>query len=114
MIPTLTFTVTGTAQDDVGVNSIAIQVLDQANRYLQDDGTVSTVYNTFRVLPDVVGATNATWSFDVTLPYEDEWTVWATAVDTAGQSDLRAATATWLVSSTAVPPTVTIDAAGAR
>ena len=41
IIPTLTFTITGTAQDDVGVNSISIQVLDQANRYLQDDGTVS-------------------------------------------------------------------------
>ena len=48
------------------------------------------------------------------MPYEDEWTMWATAVDTAGQSDLRAATATWLVSATAIPPTVTITHAGGR
>ena len=36
---------------------------------------VSAVYNSFRVLPDVVGATNATWSYEVTLPYEDQWTM---------------------------------------
>jgi hypothetical protein len=101
VLPTLSFTVTGGAQDDVGVNSISIQVLDQANRYLQDDGTVSVVYNSFRVLPDVVGATSATWSYNVTLPYEDQWTIWATAVDTAGQSDLQAA-ARPVVDSTAV------------
>ena len=34
----------------------------------------------------------------------------ATAVDTAGQSDLRSADRTWLVSATAVAPTVTIAA----
>ena len=73
---------------------------------------MSANFNTFRGMPDVVGATNATWSYEVTVPHEGEWTVWATASDTAGQSDLRSATATWLVSATAVPPTVTITAPG--
>ena len=68
VIPTTTFTVTGTAQDDVGVNSITFTIRDSQNRYLQDDGTTSTTFNTFRGLPDVVGATNATWSYEVTVP----------------------------------------------
>ncbi len=108
VIPTTTFTVTGTAQDDVGVNSITFSFRDAQNRYLQDDGSTSTAYNTFRGLPDVVGATSATWSYEFTVPYEGQWTMQAIAVDTAGQSDLRSADRTWLVSDTAIPPTVTI------
>ena len=108
VIPTTTFTVTGTAQDDVGVNSISWSIRDAQFRYLQDDGSTSTTFNTFRVLPDVIGATSATWSAEVTVPYEASWTFQATAVDTAGQSDLRSAAVTWIVSATAVPPTVTI------
>jgi PKD repeat protein len=108
VIPTTTFTVTGTAQDDVGVNSISWSIRDAQFRYLQDDGSTSTTFNTFRVLPDVIGATSATWSDEVTVPYEGTWTFQATAVDTAGQSDLRSAAVTWIVSATAIPPTVTI------
>ena len=108
IIPTTTFTVTGTAQDDVGVNSITFSFRDSQNRYLQDDGSTASTYNTFRGLPDVVGATSATWSYEVTVPYEGEWTMQAIAVDTAGQSDLRSADRTWIVSDTAVAPTVTI------
>ena len=72
--------------------------------------STASTYNTFRGPPDVVGATSATWSYEVTVPYEGEWTVQAIAVDTAGQSDLRSADRTWIVSDTAVPPTVTIAA----
>lgn len=108
IIPTTTFTVTGTASDDFGVNSITFTFRDGQNRYLQDDGTMSSAFNTFRGQPDVVGATSATWRYEVAVPYEGEWTAQATAVDTAGQSDLRSANRTWIVSDTATPPTVTI------
>jgi PKD repeat protein len=110
VIPTTTFTVIGTASDDVGVNSITFSLRDAQNRYLQDDGTVDTVYNTFRGEPDVIGATSATWSYEFTVPFEGEWTMQAIAVDTAGQSDIRSADRGWLVSSTAVAPSVTITA----
>ena len=103
-----TFTVTGTANDDKGVNSLTYWFRDEQGRYLQNDGTVDDIYNTFRGQPDVVGATNATWSYQVTLPHEGIWRGSATAVDTTGQADLRSATRDWNVDSTAIAPTVTI------
>jgi PKD repeat protein len=108
VIPTLTFAVTGTAQDDVGVNAVTYTVRDAQNRYLQDDGTTDVTYNSFRGTPDVIGATSATWSYEVTVPYEGEWTMQATAVDTAGQSDLRSSDRTWIVSDTAIAPSVAL------
>lgn len=109
ILPSTTFTVTGTATDDTGVNSISLYFRDAQGRYLQSDGGVADIYNSFRATPDVIGATNATWSYDVTLPHEGEWMAGATAVDTAGQSDLRAGTRTWIVDSNAVAPGVTIS-----
>ncbi|HCB04112.1 MAG TPA: hypothetical protein DEQ43_07675 [Nocardioides bacterium] len=103
-----TFTVTGTANDDKGVNSLTYWFRDEQGRYLQNDGTVDDIYNTFRGQPDVVGATNATWSYEVTLPHEGIWRGSATAVDTTGQADLRSATRDWNVDSNAIAPTVTI------
>jgi PKD repeat protein len=102
------FTMTGSAVDDKGVNSLTYWFRDSQNRYLQDDGTVDDIYNTFRGEPDVIGATNATWSYDVTLPHEGVWRGSATAVDTIGQADLRSATRDFTVDSTAVAPSVTI------
>jgi PKD repeat protein len=103
-----TFTMTGTANDDKGVNSLSYWFRDSQNRYLQNDGTVDDIFNTFRGTPDVIGATNATWSYEVTLPHEGVWRGSATATDTIGQADLRSATRDWTVDSTAVAPTVTI------
>ncbi len=104
-----TFTVTGTANDDKGVNSLSYWFRDEQGRYLQNDGTVDNIYNSFRGEPDVIGATSATWSYEVTLPHEGVWRGSATATDTIGQADLRSATRDWTVDSTAVAPTVTID-----
>jgi PKD repeat protein len=103
------FTMTGTATDDHGVSSLSYWFRDENNQYLQADGTVAPVFNTFRGVPDVVGATNATWSYDVTLPHEGVWRGSATATDTAGQADLRSATRDFTVNSNAVAPTVTIS-----
>jgi large repetitive protein len=104
-----TFTVTGTANDDLGVNSLSFWFRDEQQRYLQNDGTVSAIFNTFRGTPDVVGATNATWSYEVTLPHEGVWRGSATATDTIGQADLRSATRDWTIDSNAISPTVTIQ-----
>jgi hypothetical protein len=57
----------------------------------------------------VVGATSATWQYEVTLPHEGTWRMSATAIDTSGQSDLRGATRDWLITSTGVAPTVAIN-----
>ena len=108
--PTLTFTVTGTADDDLGVTAILIAVRDINDRYIQDDGSVGPTYNTVRIDPDVVGATEATWSYELTVPYESEWTMQAIAVDTSGQSDLRSSDRSWVVNESAEPPSVAIVA----
>ena len=73
VLPSTTFTVNGTATDDIGVSSLSYTMRDVNNRYLQDDGSSSATYNSFRFTPDVVGATSTTWSFDVTVPNEGEW-----------------------------------------
>jgi PKD repeat protein len=107
--PSTTFTMTGTANDDHGINSLSYWFRDDQNRYLQADGTVDAIFNTFRGTPDVIGATSATWSYEVTLPHEGEWRGSATATDTIGQADLRSGVRDWLVSTTAVAPSVTIQ-----
>ena len=105
----LTFTITGSASDDVGVNSVSFTMRDTQGRYLQDDGTVSGTFNTFQVEPDVVGALSTTWSYEITVPFEDEWWAQARATDTAGQSDLDTADRRWIVSENGAPPSVSIS-----
>ncbi|MBA2531702.1 MAG: PKD domain-containing protein [Nocardioidaceae bacterium] len=109
ILASTTFTMTGTASDDKGINSLSYWFRDDQNRYLQADGTVDDIFNTFRGTPDVVGATSATWSYEVTVPHEGEWRGSATATDTIGQADLRSGVRDWLISSTAVAPSVTIQ-----
>ncbi len=101
---------TGTATDDHGINRLSFWFRDENNNYLQNDGTVGPVFNTFSGTPDVIGAPNATWSYTVTLPHEGTWRGSATAIDDAGQADLRSGTRDWLVSTSAVAPTVAITA----
>lgn len=103
-----TFTVTGTATDDHGVTGLTMWVRDENLRYLQEDGSASSTFNTFRIEPDVVGALNATWSWEITVPYEATWRVSAAAIDTAGQSDLRGVVRDWTVTSSGIAPTVTL------
>jgi PKD repeat protein len=109
-VRTKTFTVTGSATDDVGVQSIGMTIRDENNRYLQADGTVSAGGYTFRFAPDVVGATSTTWSKEITVPVEGTWKAQARAVDTAGQSDLDTADRSWIVTEDGQPPTVSISA----
>lgn len=109
LVNTLAFTVTGTATDDLGVNAISLWFRDESNRYyLQDDGTTGPTFNTFRIQPDVVGATNATWQYDVVLPKEGVWRGQASAIDNNGQEDLRGVVRDWTVTTTGAAPRVTI------
>lgn len=109
IVPTLTFNVTGTATDDVGVRSIGY-VIKNGNNFLQDNGTVSATYNGFNVEPDVVDATSTTWSTEVTVPFEGTWRIAVTPRDTSGQSSLDEFTRDWIVSETGLAPNVTITA----
>ena len=43
-----TFTMTGTANDDKGVNSLSYWFRDEQQRYLQNDGTVDDIFNTLQ------------------------------------------------------------------
>jgi PKD repeat protein len=72
VLTSTTFIATGTANDDKGVNALTYWFRDDNNQYLQEDGSVSSSFNTFRGTPDVVGATSATWQYEVTLPHEGE------------------------------------------
>ncbi len=109
VLTSTTFIATGTASDDNGVDALSFWFRDANNQYLQEDGSVASSFNTFRGLPDVAGATSATWQYEVTLPHEGEWRMSATAIDNAGQSDLRSDTQDWLITSTGVAPTVAIN-----
>ncbi|MCW2501807.1 MAG: hypothetical protein JWO79_91 [Actinomycetia bacterium] len=110
LLATTAFTVTGTATDDKGVTAMSYWFRNKDNLYLQDDGSVSPTYHTFKGEPDVVGATSTTWQYEVELPSEGDWKMSATAIDTARQSDIGGATRSWTVSASGVPPTVTITA----
>lgn len=110
IVPSTTFTVTGTATDDKGVQSIGYTIRDANNRYLQDDGSATTSYNQFRIAPDVVGGLSTTWSTEVTVPYEGEWKIQVTPVDTSGQSSLDTSDRTWIVTTTGIAPSVKVTA----
>ena len=108
LVRSRTFTVTGTATDDVGVNSIGMTVLDGNNRYLQADGSVASTGYTFRITPDVVGARSTTWSKEITVPADGDWKARARATDTNGESDLDTGDRFWVVSEDGAAPTVSI------
>jgi hypothetical protein len=110
IVPFAPFNVAGTATDDVGVRSISYVIKSGGSLFLQDNGTVSANYNAFTIQPDVVDAVSTTWSDLVTVPYEGEWRIAVTPRDTAGQSSLDEFTRDFIVSDTAIAPTVTIAA----
>ncbi|WFE59410.1 Ig-like domain-containing protein [Micromonospora sp. WMMD712] len=113
LLATKTFVATGTATDDKGVEALTYSFRTPDNHYLQDDGTVAPVYNTFRTEPDVIGAVSTTWQVEVTLPTEGEWRMTATAIDTAGQADLKGEVRDWIIAEDGVAPTVAITAPAA-
>src|ERR671936_488404 len=104
------FVIQGQATAPGLVRRVQVEIQDRdTKQYLQDDGSVASSFNTFRGLPDVIGATSATWQYEVTLPHEGQWRMSATAIDSIGQADLRSATRDWIIASTAVAPSVAIS-----
>lgn len=108
LITSTTVLVKGTATDDVGVVAVNLFFRDSSNRHLLADGTLSDGYATIRVEPDVVGATSATWQYEVTLPHEGEWRIGFAAVDTAGQVDTGVFARDFTVDSSGQAPKVTL------
>jgi len=107
----LTFTIGGTASDDHGVTSLSYTIRDDTvNTYLQDDGQAGAAYNSFRILPDVIGGTTTTWSTTVTVPYEGLWQIQVVPQDTAGQSSLDTFDREWVVSTSGIAPSVNMTA----
>ncbi len=112
-VATQTFTITGTTADDKGVVSLTMTIRNENNRYLQDDGTVATAYNSFGISPDVPGALSTTWQREITVPDEGLWKAQIRANDTGGQSSLDTADRNWNVSATAQAPVVSITSPSA-
>ena len=110
VVPTQTFIVTGSATDDNGVKASTSRFATRRTGTSRTTAPPAPTTTRCAPSPDVIGATAATWSLEVTVPYEGVWRAEAIAVDTSGQSDLRGGTNEWLISATAVPPTVTVTA----
>ncbi|MBM3676152.1 MAG: hypothetical protein FJW88_14680 [Actinobacteria bacterium] len=111
LLSALTFDLSGTATDDHGVSRLSFVAKHvDTGYYLQDDGTVAPAWSSFGGEPDAPGDANVTWSREITLPVEGTWDIWATAIDSAGQSDNRGARARYAVSATNVAPATTIAA----
>jgi len=109
LLTSQTFTVSGIATDDKGINGLSYWMRDQDTmQYLQDDGTLGATFNTFHVDPDVIGATNATWHTDITVPVGGVWRMNISSSDTSGQTDLKNNERTWTVDQTGVAPTISI------
>ena len=106
----MTFTVTGSATDDVGVQSVGFTLRDANNRYLQPDGTVSSSRLHLPGRPRTWSARRAPRGpQEITVPHRGHLALQARAVDSAGQSDLDTADGTWIVSEDGEAPTVSIS-----
>ena len=99
---------TGTATDDLGVQSVRVALRDlDTNRYLQPNGTMSAAYADLPAVLATPGGTSTTWSLSRDLPTEGDWSVTAYAFDTAGQQDTSTtgATARYEIYPGDLPPT---------
>jgi PKD repeat protein len=112
LVNTQTFTIQGTTADDRGVTGISMTLRDEAGRYLQDDGSADSSYNSIGIAPDVPNATSTTWSKEVTVPSEGTWQAQARARDTNGNSSLDTTDRTWNVSANGQAPSVSISSPG--
>jgi len=112
LVNSKTFVIAGTVSDDLGVAGISMTLKDSAGRYLQDDGTADSTYNSIGIVPDVPDATTTTWSKEVTVPTEGTWQAQALARDTGGNSSLDTTDRTWNVFENGQAPSVSISSPG--
>ena len=86
---------TGTATDDLGVQSLKVTVFNNDNgQYLQTNGTLASGYTQLTATLATPNATSTTWSLPITLPGSGNYSVTALAYDTAGQQDSSTSGAT--------------------
>ena len=86
-------TVTGTASDDVGLDSVGVLVKDlDTGLWVADDGTSSSNWADTRRFADLAtpGGMSTTWGVDIPLA-EGRYSIQARARDTAGKNDATAA-----------------------
>ena len=112
VVTTKTFLISGNVADDFGVTGISMTLKDAAGRYLQDDGTVDSTYNSIGIAPDVPNATSTTWSKEVSVPTEGAWTAQSRAHDTGGNSSLDTVDRLWNVTEGGQAPSVSISTPG--
>jgi PKD domain/Bacterial Ig domain len=108
LVTSTSFVISGTATDDQGVQGITIFLRDAADNYLDEDGALRPQYYTYRIEPDVVGATSTTWQTEISLPHEGEWRAGALATDNTGLSGASFSRTDWTVDTSGAPPAVTI------
>jgi len=78
----------GTATDDRGVTSVRVAIRDTvAKRWLQADGSWTTVYAFRLATLSPPGAASTSWSISVNLPTAGEYAVDARASDAGGNFD---------------------------
>ncbi len=103
-----TFSMTGTAADDVGVAAVRVTVRNvDTNEYLQEDFTIGPNYNAFTVPVDPPGGQVVNWEFEVTVP-NGTWRLTANAIDTSDQRDNGFHVAQVTIDPTNQAPSVTI------
>ena len=80
--------IAGTAADDKGVQSVQLTVVDdETGRYLQDNNTYASTYNTVNATLGTPNGTSTTWSYNMTVPGSGDYRVTAIAFDSVGQQD---------------------------
>ena len=94
-LPTQHLSLSGSATDDTGVAGVELIVYDQSSgRYLQDNGSLASGFNTRSAALAAPGATSTGWTFDADLPGAGDFAVTAIAVDASGQWDTSSTGAT--------------------
>jgi PKD repeat protein len=107
---TMSLNLTGSATDDHGVASVRVTVFNNdTGQYVQNDGSLSSTYNTLFATLASPGATSTTFTLPVNLAAQGTYSVTAFAWDSAGQQDPSStgATATYVVYPGDQPPTFT-------
>ena len=101
---------TGTATDDIGVASVAMRIFDDdAKRWLQPDGSLSSRPIPFNAVVANAGAASTTWSFDFSPPKASTYFFYVHALDSAEQVSFQTLFASGCIYPGDAQPTVTVN-----
>jgi hypothetical protein len=110
-LDSLTQTITGTATDAQGVSRVALVVRDANGRYVDSSGHTTVAYSELSPTLASPGGTSTTWSYPITLPGPQTYSVVARAVDTVNQYaySTALASASWLIYPGDADPTIQVN-----